>query len=138
MAGVRVAGVRVERTPDRVAATVTVLHGEAGLTARAERPPGELAGVWAAAEATAAALGQILPAGVAATLRRVVVQQVAAGPLVVVHLAVETGRGAENLVGAALGRGGPLEDAAAAAVVDAVERRLEWYLRQQTGPAAGR
>ncbi len=131
MARVRVAGVRVERTPERVAATVTLLCGETALTGRAERPPGESAGVLAAADAAAAAVGQALPAGVTAALRRTVVQRSAAGPLVVVHLVVETPRGSEHLVGAALGRAGPLEDAAAAAVVDAVERRLEWYLRRE-------
>jgi len=54
---------------------------------------------------------------------------VSAGPAVIAHILVETPRGQEHLVGSALGRGGPLEDAAAAAVVDAIDRRLDWYLR---------
>jgi hypothetical protein len=129
----------VERTPERVAATVTLLCGDVALTARADHPPAESAGVLAAAEAATAAVGQALPAGVRVVLRRTVVQHSAAGPLVVVHVVVETARGPEHLVGAALGGAGPLEDAAAAAVVDAVERRVQWYRRREpAGPPGGR
>jgi hypothetical protein len=130
MARLRVAGVRVERTPGRVAVTVNLFHGLTVLTARLERPTGEAGGVQVAAEAALEALGQLAPEGTAFVLQQATSQPVSAGSAVVTHILVETPRGQEYLVGSALGRGGPLEDAAVAAVVDAVDRRLDWFLRR--------
>ncbi len=130
MARLRVAGVRVERTPGRVAVSVNLLHNDTMLSARVERPAGESAGVQVAAEAAVEAVRKAAPPGTAFTLQRASSYLVSAGPAVVTHIVVETPRGQEHLVGSALGRGGPLEDAAVAAVVDAVDRRLAWLLRR--------
>ena len=130
MVRLRVGGVRVERTPGRVAVTVNLLHDSSVLTARVERPNGESGSVQVAAEAAIAAVGQVAPPGTTFVLQRALSHPVSAGPAVITHILVETPRGQEHLVGSALGRGGPLEDAAAAAVVDAIGRRLDWYLRR--------
>ncbi len=130
MVRLRVAGVRVERTPGRVAVTVNLFHGPTVLTARIERPAGDSVGVQVAAEAAVEAVRQLAPVGTAFVLQQATSQPVGAGPAVVTHILVETPRGQEHLVGSALGRGGPLEDAAVAAVVDAVDRRLDWLLRR--------
>jgi len=45
MARLRVGGVRVERTPGRVAVSVNLLHDDTVLFARVERPAGESGGV---------------------------------------------------------------------------------------------
>jgi archaeosine-15-forming tRNA-guanine transglycosylase len=125
----RVAGVRVERTPDRTAVTVNLMHGETVLTARVERPTGGSQSVQAAAEAAVAAVRQVAPPGVRVVLRQAANESHRAGSAVVAHVVVDSPRGEEHLVGSALGRGGPLEDAAAAAIVDAVDRRLDWLVR---------
>ena len=130
MARLRVAGVRVERTPGRVAVSVNLLHNDTMLSARVERPAGESAGVQVAAEAAVEAVRKAAAPGIAFTLHRASSHLVSAGPAVVTHIVVETPGGQEHLIGSALGRGGPLEDAAVAAVVDAVDRRLAWLLRR--------
>ncbi len=130
MARLRVAGVRVERTPGRVAVTVNLLHDDSVLTARVERPAGESGGVQVAAEAAVEAVRQLAPAGTTFILQRATSHPVSAGPAVVTHIVVDSPRGQEHLVGSALGRGGPLEDAAVAAVIDAIDRRLAWFLRR--------
>src|SRR5439155_524189 len=76
-----------------------------------------------------AAVRKAAPAGTAFTLQRASSHLVSAGPAVVAHIVIDTPIGQEHVVGSALGRGGPLEDAAVAAVVDAVDRRLAWLLR---------
>lgn len=129
MGRLRVAGVRVERTPDRLAVTVNLLHGETVLTARVERPVGEFHGIEAAAEAAVAAVRLAAPSAVRFVLGRAARQAVAGGPAIVTHVMVDSPQGREHLVGSALGRGGPLEDAAVAAVVDAVDRRFAWFVR---------
>jgi hypothetical protein len=48
---------------------------------------------------------------------------------VIVHVTVETEDREEHLVGSALGPTPPLEETAARAVVDAVDRRLGWLIR---------
>ena len=130
MARLRVAGVRVERTPGRVAVTVNLLHGDTVLTARVERPAGESGGVQVAAEAAVQAVRQVAPPDTTFVLQRASSERVGDGPAVVTHVVVDTPRGQEHLVGSALGRGGPLEDAAVAAVLDAVDRRLAWLLQR--------
>jgi len=129
MARLRVGGVRVERTPGRVAVSVNLLHDHTVLFARVERPAGESGGVQVAAEAAVEAVRKVAPAGTAFTLQRASSHLVSAGPAVVAHIVIDTPIGQEHVVGSALGRGGPLEDAAVAAVVDAVDRRLAWLLR---------
>lgn len=129
VARLRVGGVRVERTPGRVAVSVNLLHDDTVLSARVERPAGESAGVQVAAEAAVEAVRKAAPPGTVFTLQRASSHLVSAGPAVVAHVVIDTPIGQEHLVGSALGRGGPLEDAAVAAVVDAVDRRLAWLLR---------
>lgn len=125
----RVAGVRVERMSGRIAVTVGLMHGEATLTASVERPAAESQGVQVAAEAALEALRQVAPSGTRFVLLRTANLTMNAGPAVVTQVLVETPRGHEQLVGSALCRGRPLEDAAAEAVLDAVGRRLIWLLR---------
>lgn len=129
MAHLRVAGVRVERTPGHVAVTVNLFHDDTALSARVERPASESGGVQVAAEAALEAIRQVTPPGTTLMLQRATNQPVSIGSAVVAHIMVETVGGQEYLVGAALRRDGPLEDAAAAAVVDALDRRLTWLLR---------
>jgi hypothetical protein len=124
----RVAGVRVERAPGRVAATVILDHGGGTVTGRAERASGDSQAVAAVAEAALDAVRQIAPAHTRWALEQVVVQSLLAGRAVVASVLLETEGIAEHLVGSALSRAGPLEDAAADAVVNAVERRLGWFI----------
>jgi len=111
MARLRVGGVRVERTPGRVAVSVNLLHDDTVLFARVERPAGESAGVQVAAEAAVEAVRKAAPAGTAFTLQRASSHLVSAGPAVVAHIVIDTPIGQEHVVGSALGRGGPLEGA---------------------------
>lgn len=129
MARLRVADVRVERTPERVAVRVSLMHGEAALAAEVERPAAEAQGVVVAAEAALEAVRQAVPPGTRWGLQQATKQSVAAGVAVVVNIVLETERGREHLVGSAFSRAGPLEEIAAHAVVDAVERRLAGFLR---------
>jgi len=130
MARLRIAGVRVERTPGHVAVTVNLLHDDSVLTARVERPARDTGGVQVAAEAAVEAVRQLVPPGTTFILQRTISHPVSAGSAVVTHIVMDSPRGREHLVGSALGRGGPLEDAAVAAVIDAVDRRLEWLRRR--------
>lgn len=82
-----------------------------------------------AAEATLEALRQIAPPGPRWSLEQVSVQSLLAGQAVVAHILLETEGATEHLIGSALSRAGPLEEAAAEAVVDAVERRLSWFTK---------
>ncbi len=110
--------------------TVNLLLDDTVLTARVERPAGESGGVQVAAEAAVQAVRQAAPPDTTFVLQRASSELVGNGPAVVTHVVVDTPRGQEHLVGSALGRGGPLEDAAVAAVLDAVDRRLAWLLQR--------
>lgn len=110
--------------------TVNLVHDDTVLTARVERPAGESGGVQVAAEAAVQAVRQVAPPDTTFVLQRASSELVGDGPAVVTHVVVDTPRGQEHLVGSALGRGGPLEDAAVAAVLDAVDRRLAWLLQR--------
>lgn len=128
-AGLRVTAVRVEHTPGHVAVTVKLTRGTTTLTARIDRPAVESQGVQVAAEAALEAIRQVMPRGARLVLHRAVSQAMTAGAAVITHIVAETQQGQEHLVGSALSRGGPLEDAAVEAVVDAVDRRLTRYLQ---------
>lgn len=93
MARLRVAGVRVERTPGRVAVTVNLLHNGTVVTARVERPAGESGGVQVAAEAAVQAVRQVAPPDTTFVLQRATSELVGAGPAVVTHVVVDTPRG---------------------------------------------
>src|SRR5947209_17980367 len=104
MARLRVAGVRVERTPGRVAVSVNLLHKDTMLSARVERPAGESAGVQGAAEAAVEAVRKAAPLGTAFTLQRASSHMASAGPAVVTDNVVETPCGQGHPGGSALGR----------------------------------
>lgn len=124
----RVAGVRVERAPGRVAATVTLGHDGGSVTGRAERPAGEAQLVQAAAEAALEAVRQIAAGRTRWSLEQIAVETLLAGQAVVASIRLEAEGTAEHLIGSALSRSGPLEEAAAEAVLNAVERRLGWFV----------
>ncbi|MDQ7844078.1 MAG: hypothetical protein QN141_06260 [Armatimonadota bacterium] len=131
MAGrLRIAGVRLERGPGRVSVTVSLGHDGAVITGRADRAGGEVQTVPIAAEAALNAVRQVAPGRARWGLEQAMVQPLAGGQAVVVHILLETEEGAsEHLIGSALGRRGPLEEAAAEAVLDAVERRLSGLVK---------
>lgn len=123
----RVAGVRVERTLGRVAAAVTLGFDGGGVIGRADRPAGESQIVQAAAEAALDAVRQVAPGQTRWVLEQIAVQSLVAGQAVVASVLLETEGKVEHLIGSALSRSGPLEETAAEAVLDAVERRLGWF-----------
>lgn len=127
--GLRVAGVVVTRTPGRAAVTVSLMHGDTVLSAQVERPAVDSGGMQVAAEAALEVVRQIAPSGTHWILLGTARQATSGGQAVVVQVLLETERGQEYLIGSALGRGGPLEEAAAHAVVDAVDRRLSGLRR---------
>lgn len=122
-------GVRVEHTPGRVAVAVSLTSGSAVVSAQVERAAAESQGLQVAAEATLEAVRQTAPPGTQWVLQHAASTPMAAGTAVVAHVLLETERGQEHLIGSALSTSGRLEEAAAQAVVDAVDRRLSWYLR---------
>lgn len=125
----RVVGVRVERTPGHVAVAVSLGHDAGAVTGRFDRPAADAQAVQVAAEAALDALRQVAPSGTRWALEQVSVQSLLAGQAVVAHILLETEGAPEHLIGSALSRAGPLEEAAAEAVVDAVERRLGWFTK---------
>lgn len=127
MARLRVLGVRVERHAGRIVATVTLGRNGGVATGQVERPAAE--GPRAAAEAAVEALRQIAPAGTRWALAHAGVSAVRAGRAVIVQIDLETEDGAEHLIGSSLSHSTALEEAAARAVVDAVDRRLGWLIR---------
>jgi len=122
-------GVRLERGPERVSVTVSLGHDGAVLTGRADRAGGEGQTVPVAAEAALEAIRQVAPGRARWGLEQVIVQPMVSGQAVVAHILLEAEGTSEHLVGSALGRQGPLEEAAAEAVLDAVERRLGWLVQ---------
>lgn len=129
MARLRILGVRVERQFGRVTAAVSLGHDGQAATGQVDRAAAEAEIPRIAAEAALEALRQIAPAGVRWVLQETAVTQMAAGRVVIVQVTVETEDRQEHLVGSALSVAPPLEEAAARAVVQAVDRRLGWLIR---------
>lgn len=129
MARLRIAGVRVERQAGRVGVTVSLGHEGGVVTGQVDRPAGDAQTPSLAAEAALDALRQIAPPQTRWALDGTVTRAVAVGHAVIVEVILETEGGEEHLIGSALSTFGSLEDAAAQAVLDAVERRLGWYER---------
>lgn len=125
----RVVGVRVERAPGRVAAAVSLGYDGGVVIGRADRPAAETQIAQVAGEAALDAVRQVAPGQTRWVLEQIAVQSLLAGQAVVAHVLLETEGAPEHLIGSALSRSGPLEDAAAEAVVNAVERRLGWFVR---------
>ncbi|HET6380970.1 MAG TPA: hypothetical protein VFH63_08050 [candidate division Zixibacteria bacterium] len=97
---------------------------------RAERPAGEAQIPVAAAEAALDAVRQLAPAPTRWVLGQIAIQPMLAGQAVVASVVLETEGSTEHLIGSALSRSGPIEEAAAEAVLDAVERRLGRFIRR--------
>ncbi len=129
MARLRILRVRVERHSGRVAVAVTLGRDGELATGQVDRQAGDADVPRVAAEAALEALRQIAPARAHWTLREAVVGRVAADRAVIVHVTLATEDREEQLIGSALSPGPPLEEAAARAVVDAVDRRLGWLIR---------
>jgi hypothetical protein len=129
VARLRILAVRVERQFERVAVAVSLGYGGEMATGHVDWPAADDDAPRVAAEATLEALRQIAPARTRWALQRAVVSGVSGRRAVVVHVTVETEDRAEHLVGSALSPAPPLEEAAAHAVVDAVDRRLGWLIR---------
>lgn len=129
MARLAVVGVRVERAPGQVAVAVSLGHDGGVVTGRASRPTVEAQPAQVAAEAALDAVRQVAPAPNRWALEQVAVQSLLAGQAVVAHVLLEMEGSTEHLIGSALSRSAPLEEAAAAAVLDAVERRLGWLAK---------
>lgn len=129
MARLRIIEVRVERQYGRVAVAVSLGHDGALATGQVDRPAADDDTPRIAAEAAIEALRQIAPAGTRWALKDAAVSHVTTGRAVIVHVIVETEDQEEHLVGSALSSAPPLEEAAARAVVDAVDRRLGWLIR---------
>jgi len=125
----RVVGVRVERVSGRVAVVVSLGYDGAVVTGRADRATGETQTIQVAAEAVLEAIRQVAPGQTRWGLEQVAIQPMLGGPAVVAHILLEAEGTSEHLIGSALGRSGPLEEAAAEAVLDAVERRLGWFTK---------
>ena len=125
----RVVGVRVERAPGRVAAAISLGYDGGVVVGRADRPAAETQIAQVAGEAALDAIRQVAPGQTRWVLEQIAVQSLLAGQAVVAHVLLETEGSPEHLIGSALSRSGPLEDAAAEAVVNAVERRLGWFVK---------
>jgi len=126
----RVVGVRVERAPGRVAAAVSLGYDGGVVIGRADRAAAESQIAQVAGEATLDAVRQVAPGHTSWVLKQITVQSLLAGQAVVAHVLLETEGSPEHLIGSALSRSGPLEDAAAEAVLNAVERRLGWFVKR--------
>lgn len=124
-----VVGVRVERAPGHVAVTVSVGYDGGVVTGRAGRQAVEAQPVQVAAEAALDVVRKIAPAPARWALEQIAVQSLLAGQAVIAHVLLETEGSSEHLIGSALSRSAPLEEAAAEAVLDAVERRLGWLVK---------
>ena len=129
MARLRVLGVRVGRHAGRVAVAVSLGHNGEVATGQVDRPAAETEAPHVAAEATLEALRQIAPLRARWALKQAVISAMTAGRGVIVDVVLETEDREEHLIGSALSPSAPLEEAAARAVVDAVERRLGWLIR---------
>ena len=129
MARLRILEVRVERQFGRVAVAVSLGHDGEVATGQVDRPAADDEAPRVAAEAALEALRQIAPARTRWALKETVVSGVTAGRAVIVYVTLETEDREEHLVGSALSPGSPLEETAARAVVDAVDRRLGWLIR---------
>jgi hypothetical protein len=129
VARLRIVEVRVERQFGHVAVAVSLGHDGAMATGQVARPAGDDDAPRIAAEAALEALRQLAPARTRWALKDAAVSRVPAGRAVIVHVTVETEDREEHLVGSALGPTPPLEETAARAVVDAVDRRLGWLIR---------
>ena len=129
MARLRILRVRVERHEGCVAVAVSLGHDGEVATGQVDRPEAEAEGARMAAEATLEALRQIAPVTARWTLAHAVTSTMAAGRAVLVDVVLETEDREEHLIGSALRPSAPLEEIAARAVVDAVDRRLGWLIR---------
>lgn len=129
MARLRILGVRVERHAGRVAVAVILGHDGEVATGQVDRTAAAAEAPRVAAEAALEALRQIAPARTRWALRTTAVSAVTAGQAVTVDVLLETEDREEHLIGSALSPSAPLEEAAARAVVDAVDRRLGWLIR---------
>jgi len=108
---------------------VSLGHDGSVVTGRIDRPAAEAQAIQVAAEAALDALRQVAPAGTRWALEQITVQALLTGQAVIAHIVLETEGAPEHLVGSALSRSGPLEEAAAEAVLDAVERRWGWFAK---------
>jgi hypothetical protein len=129
VARLRILEVRVDRRAGRVAAAVSLGYDGGTATGQIDRPATEAEAPHVAAEATLEALRQIAPARTRWALEHAVISAMTAGRAVIVDVVLETEDREEHLIGSALSSSGPLEEAAARAVVDAVDRRLSWLSR---------
>lgn len=129
MARLRILRVRVERHEGCVAVAVSLGHDGEVATGQVDGPEAEAEGARVAAEATLEALRQIAPVPARWTLAHAVTSTMAAGRAVLVDVVLETEDREEHLIGSALRPSAPLEEIAARAVVDAVDRRLGWLIR---------
>lgn len=131
MARLRILGVRVERRAGRVAVAVTLGRDGEVATGQVDRPvvEAEAEAPRVAAEAALEALRQIAPARTRWVLEHAVISAMTAGRAVIVDVVLQTEDREEHLIGSALSPSAPLEEAAARAVVDAVDRRLGWLIR---------
>jgi hypothetical protein len=127
VARLRILGVRVERHAGRVAVAVSLGHDGEVATGQVDRSEAEAPRV--AAEAALEALRQIAPDRTRWALKATAVTAVPAGRAVIVDVVLETEDREEHLIGSALSPSAPLEEAAARAVVDAVDRRLGRLIR---------
>ena len=129
MARLRILGVRVERHAGRVAVAVSLGSDGEVATGQVDRPAADAEAPHVAAEATLEALRQIAPVRTRWALEHAVVSAMTAGQAVIVDVVLEVEDREEHLIGSALSRSAPLEEAAAQAVLDAVGRRLGWLSR---------
>lgn len=129
MARLRILGVRVERHAGRVAVAVSLGRDGEAATGQVDRPAAEAEAPRVAAEAALEALRQIAPVRARWALAQAVISTMTAGCVVIVDVVLETEDRTEHLIGSALSPSAALEEAAARAVVDAVDRRLGWLIR---------
>ncbi len=129
MARLRILEVRVERHAGRVAVAVNLGHNGEVARGQVDRPVAEAYTPQLAAEAALEALRRIAPAHTRWVLGQALISTLAPGRAVIVDVVMETEGSEEHLIGSALSTSAALEEAAALAVVRAVERRWGWFIR---------